>query len=79
MSKCKYQASNCHICRRIQLDQIKKLATLIARDLFTSGLKRRAERLVMKSADGDFYAGWSERPMAARIEEHLKRALKPTK
>ena len=55
-------------------DELNKIAAKIARDLFTDGDGRRASRLVPEDrAKPIDSSGWSERAVADRIAEHLRR------
>ncbi len=55
--------------------QIKKLANRIARDVFTSGNGKRADRLVLAVSVGRDLGGWGERPLAGRIRKLLVASL----
>lgn len=49
-----------------------KLATRIAKDLFTNGMKERADRLALMSKDGRDLGGWGLEPMRDRIANALE-------
>ena len=48
-----------------------RLARKIARDLFTSGTKQHADRLVLTGSNGRDMGGWCEEAAADRIAEVL--------
>ena len=56
----------------------RRLARRIARDLFTNGLGRRVDRLAMmiglEGGAERMLGGWSERAVADRVADVLRRA-----
>lgn len=50
----------------------RKLATEIAKDLFTNGNNDHAIRLVHESVDGRYLGGWSEEAVIARLTRWIQ-------
>lgn len=50
------------------------LANKIARDIFTNGAKKRANRLVLELPGGRNGGGWCEMAVADLIDRHLSKS-----
>lgn len=58
--------------KRPKTDNVKKLATKIARDIMTPVGSDLVYRLDLIADDGRNMGGWALNPLAKRIEQHLR-------
>jgi proteasome assembly chaperone (PAC2) family protein len=68
--------SNSHYLGQGVFMNLKRVAELIANDLFVNGNNEEAERLVLMSADKRDIGGWGKRAVVSRILDILKEELK---